>query len=149
MKRIFIILGIALTVTTAAFSQKKMAGNTKVKDQIISLEREGWEAWKTHNAAWERAHTTEDFLYVNSEGVRNKDQVVSSISSGCNIKSYSLDGFQFVMLDEKAVMLTYVATEDGICGNVKMPSKMRVSVNYVRHKGKWMEAFYMASAVSM
>ena len=50
MKKIFMILGIALTITSAAFSQKKMAGNTKVKDQIIALEKEGWEAWKNHNA---------------------------------------------------------------------------------------------------
>ena len=50
------------------------------------------------------------------------------------------------MLDEKAVLLTYTAAEDGMCGNVKMPSKVRVSVNYVRHKGQWMEAFYMATA---
>jgi hypothetical protein len=47
------------------------------------------------------------------------------------------------MLDKNAVLLTYTATQDAVCGGEKAPSLLRVAVNYVKRNGKWLEAMYM------
>jgi hypothetical protein len=47
------------------------------------------------------------------------------------------------MLDKNAVLLTYTATQDAVCGGKQAPAKLQVAVNYVRRGGKWLEAMYM------
>ena len=47
------------------------------------------------------------------------------------------------MLDKNAVLLTYTATQDAVCGGKKAPTNLQVAVNYVNRGGKWLEAMYM------
>jgi hypothetical protein len=47
------------------------------------------------------------------------------------------------MLDKNAVLLTYTATQDAVCGGEKAPSSITVAVNYVNRDGRWLEAMYM------
>lgn len=124
------------------FSQENNNATEKVKAQIISLEKAGWEAWKNKDATWFKLNTTESFLSVNADGISNKSQVIKAIND-CNVKFVSLDDFTFQMLDEKTVLLTYITTQDGVCGNVQLSPKLRVVVNYIKKDGKWLEAFYM------
>lgn len=139
---------IAIGGSPAAFSQTKMPKNPKVEAQIIALEKAGWAAWKNKNAAWFKANLTEEFLSVNSKGIANKAQVVQSTSTDCEVKSFSLNNFKFVMLDENAVLLTYTTMQDAVCSGETVPAQVRVSVNYVKRGGKWLEAFYMETAVT-
>ena len=139
---------IAIGVSTGAFCQTKMPKNTKVEVQIIALEKAGWAAWKNKNAAWFKANLTEEFLSVNSKGVSNKAQVVQSTPTDCEVKSFSLDNFKFVVLNEHAVLLTYTAMQDAVCSGETVPAQVRVSVNYVKRGQKWLEAFYMETPVT-
>ena len=41
-----------------------------------------------------------------------------------------------------------VANQVGNCGKNKLGKKIRASVNYVSRDGKWLEAFYMETAIS-
>jgi Domain of unknown function (DUF4440) len=148
MKKTMMILMIAIAATTSAFSQSKMSKNPKVEAQIIALEKAGWEAWKNKNAAWSQTNLTEDFLMVNSKGVTNKAQVIKSTLTDCNVKSFSLDNFKFVMLDENAALLTYTAMQDAVCSGETIPAQVRASVNYVKRGGKWLEALYMETPMS-
>jgi Domain of unknown function (DUF4440) len=91
---------------------------------------------------------TEEFLLVNSEGVSNKTQVVKSTATDCDVKSYSLDNFKFVMLDKNTALMTYTAMQDGVCGGKAIPANVRASVNYVKRGGKWLEAFYMETPMA-
>lgn len=143
MKKIMMLLMIALAATPAAFGQTKMSKDSKVEAQIIALEKQGWEAWKNKNAVWFQTNLTEDFVMVNSEGVENKAQVLKSTPTDCEVKSFSLDNFKFVMLDKNAALLTYTAMQDAVCNGKTIPAQVRASVNYVRRGGKWLEAFYM------
>ncbi len=124
------------------FSQDNNNAAEKVKAQIISLEKAGWEAWKNKDETWFKINTADSFISVNTDSISNKSQVIKSIND-CNVKSVSLDDFTFQMLDEKTVLLTYITTQDGVCGNVQLSPKLRVAVNYVKKDGKWLEAFYM------
>jgi hypothetical protein len=137
-----------LMLTSNAVAQSKVSASEKLKEQLIALEKSGWEAWKNKNAEWFKINTTDNFLSVSSGGTSNKTQVVNSVATDCDIKSVSLDDIKFIMLNIETVVLTYIANQDGICGNSKLPAKVRASATYVKQGGKWLEAFYMETPVS-
>ena len=141
------ILMIAIGTSSVAFSQKAMPANKKLEAQIISLEKAGWQAWKNKDVAWYKANATEDFLQVFGDGTHNKAEVLKLTATECDVKSFSLADFKFVQLDENVALLTYIATQDAVCGGKANTPKERVSVNYVKRSGKWMEAFYMETPV--
>ena len=148
MKKLLNILIVTLVFNTAGFAQTIISKAAKLEAKIISLEKSGWNAWKNKDAEWFKANTTAEFLSINSDGISNKAQVVKSTPIDCNVNSFSLDNFKFVMLNEHVVLLTYTAIQDGECGGKKLTSKIRASVNYVKRNGKWLEAFYMETPVT-
>jgi len=143
MKKMIMVILIAIAASSLAFGQTKMPNDSKVEAQIIGLEKAGWEAWKNKDGSWTRDNVTEEFLLVNSEGVSNKTQVVNATATDCEVKSYSLDNFKFVTLDKDAVLMTYTAKQDGVCSGKPIPANVRASVVYVKRGGKWLEALYM------
>ncbi len=78
-----------------------------MKRRLSLSKKAGWEAWKNKNTAFFQTTLAEDALSVHAEGVTNKSQIVKSIGSDCEVKSYSLDNFKFVMLDKNAALLTF------------------------------------------
>ncbi len=137
-----------VTFISNVFSQAKASNFENVKAQIIALEKAGWEAWKNKNPEWFKLNTAEGFISVNSEGISNKSEVVKSVATDCDVKTVSIDNFKFIMLNKETVVLTYIATQDGVCGNSKLPAKVRASATYVKQGSKWLEAFYMETPVS-
>ncbi len=148
MKKLVMILMISISVSSTAFCQTELSKNSKVEAQIIALEKSGWEAWKNKDIGWYKANTSEDFLMVLSEGTRNKTEILKATATECEVKSFSLADFQFVMLNENAALLTYTAMQDAVCGGKASAPKVRASVNYVKRGGRWLEAFYMETPVA-
>lgn len=148
MKTALMFLIVICIATTVVFGQTNMLDDKNIESQIISLEKAGWEAWKNNNAEWFQSNTTEEFLSINSSGVSDKEQVVNSTPTACDVKSVSIDNFKFVMLSENTVVLTYIAIQDGVCGEKKLAEKIRVAVNYVKRNGKWLEALYMETPMA-
>ena len=147
MKKSLNLLFIALVFNIACFGQTTL-NDAKLKAKIIALDRSGWQAWKDKDVKWFKNNTTEGFLNITSEGVSNKADVIKSTPVDCNVKSFSLDDFKFVMLDENTVFITYIATQDAECGGTKLPAKVRATVTYVKRNGKWLEALYMDTPVT-
>ncbi|MEO7674657.1 MAG: nuclear transport factor 2 family protein [Pyrinomonadaceae bacterium] len=145
MKSILMVLIIGIAASSAAFAQEKMAKgtNSSVETQIIALEKASWEEWKNKNASWFQTYLTDDALNINGSAVSNKSQIVKSTGSDCEVKSYSVDNFQFVMLDKNAALITYTATQDGVCSEKALPASVRASSVYVKRGGKWLNALYM------
>ena len=146
MRKIIVFITV-LNLFTSAFCQTKISKEEKLKAQIIALEKAGWEAWKNKDATWFKLNTTEGCMWINSEGISNKTQMLKSTVTDCDVKNVSIDNFKFVMLNKNAVLLTYTAVQNGYCGNNKLTEKIRASVNYVKHGNQWLEAFYMETPV--
>ena len=146
MKKIMMILMIAIAASSVAFGQAKMSKDSKIEAQIIALEKQGWELWKNKDTARIQGFLTDDALVINSDGVMDKSQYIKSVGD-CEVKSYSLDNFKFVMLDKNAALLTYTAMQDGVCGGKTIPARVRASVNYVKRGGKWLWAMYMETPI--
>jgi hypothetical protein len=144
--RLLLALTLALTLVTVptyANAQTEDIDEGTLEKQIIELDKQGWEAWKNNDSNWFIENTTESFQSISSDGISNKIDVVTSTPTGCHVASYSLTDFNFTKLDENAVLLTYTATQDAVCGGEKAPSSLTVAVNYVKRDGKWLEAMYM------
>ncbi|MEO8073806.1 MAG: nuclear transport factor 2 family protein [Acidobacteriota bacterium] len=142
MKKIMMILMIAIAASSVAFGQTKMSKDSKVEAQVIALEKASWEEWKNKNSGWFQANLTEDALNISDAGVSNKAQIVKFTGSECEIKSYSFDNFQFVALDKNAAMITYTAKQDGVCSGKTIPASVRSTSVYVKRGGKWLQALY-------
>jgi hypothetical protein len=138
-----LVLVAMLTVASAAFGQAGSESDKALEARIIKLDTQGWEAWKKNDASWFRENTTADFVSISSDGVSHKAEVLKSVTTDCKVAAFSLTGFKFVVLDKNAVLLTYTATQDAICGGKKAPATLQVAVNYVKRGGRWLEAMYM------
>ncbi len=136
------ILMIAIGISSVAFGQTKMSKDSKVEAQIIALEKAGWEAWKNKNAAWYQTNLAEDALQVNGGGVLNKSQIVKVAGTDCEIKSFSLDNFKFLMLDKNSALITFTGKQDGVCNGKTIPATVYSTSVYVKRGGKWLNALY-------
>jgi uncharacterized protein DUF4440 len=143
VKQMIMILVIAIGALSTAFGQTKITDDSKLKGQIIALETAGWEAWKNKDSSWTRDNVTAEFLLINSDGVSNKAKVIKATATDCEVKGYSLDNFNFVILDKDSVVMTYTAKQDGVCNGKTIPANVRASVVYVKRGAKWLESLYM------
>jgi hypothetical protein len=133
---------IAIGVSSVAFGQTKMSKDSKVEAQIIALEKQSWEEWKNKNGNFFQTLLTDEAVNITVGGLSNKSQIVKSTSSDCEVKSFSVDNFKVIMLDKDAALLTYTATQDGVCSGKTIPAKVLASSVYVKRSGKWLNAFY-------
>lgn len=147
MKKAMMIVMLAIAAAFATFGQTKMTTDSKVEAQIIALEKAGWEAWKNKDTSWVQNNATDEILVISSAGVADRAQYIKDTLS-CDIKSVSLGNFKFVMLDKDAVVMTFTAMQDGVCGGQKIAPQVRATVNYVKRGGKWLVAMYMETPIS-
>ncbi len=141
MKKIIMIMAIAIAASSVAFGQMKSKDNS-VEARLIALEKQSWEEWKNKNGGFFQTLLTDEAVNVGVGGLSNKSQIVKSTSSDCEVKSFSVDNFKVVMLDKNVALLTYAAIQDGICGGRTIPAKVFASSVYVKRGGKWLNAFY-------
>ncbi len=141
MKKLMMILMIAIGVSSVAYGQTKMSKDNSVETQIIALEKAGWEAWKNKDAKWFQANQTDDALSVHADGVTDKAQGIKDLPN-CEVKSVSLDNFKFLMIDKDAALITFVGTQDAVCGGKAQPVTVRASSVYAKRGGKWLNVFY-------
>ena|ERR1044072_3370595 len=141
MKRIVLMLVIAIGASSVALGQTKPSQDGKVEAQIIALEKAGWEAWKTKDSSWFQTNLADDYLTVHADGVINKSQVMKDWAA-CEVKSFSLGDFKFLMIDKDAALITFVGTQDAVCGGKVQPATVRASSVYAKRGGKWLGVFY-------
>ncbi len=141
MKKIIMIMAIAIAASSVAFGQMKSKDNS-VEARLIALEKQSWEEWKNKNGNFFQTLLTDEAVNVGVGGLSNKSQIVKSTSSDCEVKSFSVDNFKVVMLDKNVALLTYAAIQDGVCGGRTIPAKVFASSVYVKRGGKWLNAFY-------
>src|SRR5437764_2739146 len=87
-----------------------------IKEQLIKLEKQSWEAWKNRDGKFFQNFLSDDHVEVGFGGLTNKAEVVAFVgSSVCTVKSYTLDHFQMKMLDKDTALLTYWEEQDTVC----------------------------------
>jgi len=143
MKKIMMILMIAIAATSVVFGQTKMSDAEKTKAQLIKLEKQAWESWKNSNGSYFQSYLADSVVVVRASGTFDKAQVVKSFSSGdCEVRSVSLDDFKLVMPQEKTAILTYRAVQDVTCGGMILPSTVWASTVLIKKNGNWLATFH-------
>jgi hypothetical protein len=88
-----------------------------------------------------QANQTDDSLSVHADGVTDKAQGIKTLGD-CEVKSVSLGDFKFLMIDKESALITFVGTQDAVCGGKVQPATVRASSVYVKRGGKWLNVFY-------
>lgn len=147
MKRSLVIT--LLTVTTAVtiiLGQTRRGGgntNDSVRETLITMERQLWEAWKNKDASTYQRLLSEDSIGVGVSGMSNRADIIRVASrNDCEVRSYSLENFQVVMLDTNTAILSYRGIQDATCGGSEIPTQVWASTVFVRRGGRWQVAFH-------
>ena len=135
------ILGTDLTAI--AESSEEAA----IKEQLIKLEKQSWEAWKNRDGKFFQEFLSDDHVEVGLGGLTNKAEVVAFVGSPvCTVKSYELDHFELKMLDKNTALLIYREAQDTVCHN-PVPSPCWVSSLYMKRGGRWLNVFYQQTQI--
>lgn len=115
---------------------------SSVESRIIALEKASWAAWQKKDGSWFENNLANDWLLVNSFEVETKPEIVGGIATDCEVKSFSLDNFRFVMLTKDSALVTYNATQDAACEGNTLPKTVRSTAVYVNRGGRWLQSLY-------
>jgi len=145
MKRFLIIALVTAAAVTIVQGQTQRGRNDSgsVRETLLTMERQLWEAWKNHDGNTFQRVLSSDSIGVGRGGVDNRAAIIRDISgSDCVVRSYSFDNVQVVMLDRNTAILTYRAMQDATCGGSVLPPTVWASSVFVRRNGRWQAAFH-------
>jgi len=132
---------VAITVRSAPDEQAAL------KEHLINLEKQSWEAWKNRDGKFFQDFLSDDHVEVGFGGVAGKTDIVSVVGSPvCQVKSYQLDKFELKMLSKDTALLTYWESQDTVCHKV-VPSPCWVSSLYMKRGDRWLNVFYQQSQI--
>ena len=118
-----------------------------IKEQLIKLEKQSWEAWKNRDGKFFQDFLSDDHVEVGFGGVSNKAEIVSFVGSPvCTVKSYQLNQFELKMLDKNTALLTYRGVQDTVCHN-PVPSPCWVSSLYMKRGDRWLNVLYQQTEI--
>src|SRR6185369_17598539 len=84
------------------------AQQTKDEADIMTLEKQAWDAFGKGDGKFYEALLADEAIYVGDYGFSSKAQVVKDISSKpCVLKSYSFSNFKVTMPDKNTALATY------------------------------------------
>ncbi len=114
-----------------------------LKEHLISLEKQSWQAWKNHDGKFFQKFLSDDHVEVGFGGLTNKANVVAGVASPiCAVKSYAVDRFELTAFDANTALLTYHAQQDTSCNGNPVPSPVWASSLYLKRGGRWHNALY-------
>ena len=143
MKKLIMILMIAVSLSSAALAQAQMSDAEKTKAQLIKGENQAWESWKNSNGNYFESYLADTVVGVRTSGVFDKAQLVKAFSSGgCEVRSFSLNDFNLVMPQKNTAILTYKAAQDASCGGERVPPTVWASTVFIKKTGKWLATFH-------
>lgn len=123
--------------------------NSALKETLIDLEKQSWEAWKKRDGKFFQEFLSDDHVEVGFNGTATKPQIVAFVASPiCTVKSYSVDKFQLTIFDAKTALLTYHATQDTTCNGAAVPSPVWVSSLFIKRGKRWLNSFYQQTQTS-
>jgi len=98
-----IFLGVvfkSLVIAVGFAAQQLPVDEAALKEELVKLEKQSWEAWKNRDAKFFQEFLSDDHVEVGFGGVANEHQVLETVASAiCTVKSYELGEFQLKMLD--------------------------------------------------
>ena len=143
----FAVSLLALVCLAIASREATASESDDVKEHLIKLEKQSWEAWKNRDGKFFQDFLSDDHVEVGFGGLTNKAAVVAFVGSPvCTVKSYKLDRFEMRMLDKDTALITYWEEQDTVC-NKPVLSPCWVSSLYMKRGDKWLNVFYQQTQI--
>jgi len=132
----------------AANTAAKTAPAAPTKDELVTLEKSAYEAWKSKDAKFWDTFLSDKFVGYGSSGKLDKASATKEYTGAdCEIKTYALSDEQMKPLGNDAALITYKTTVDGTCGGQKVPANSWAAGVYVRDGDTWKGAFHAEAPV--
>jgi hypothetical protein len=135
--------GLFLSFTAPFPVRPAKEPTASLKEELVKLEKQSWEAWKNHDGKFFEGFLSDDHAEIGFGGVTSKASVVAGVASGvCEVKSYTVDNFELRMLGSDAALLTYHEAQDTKCRGKAVPSPCWVSSLYMKRGERWLNVLY-------
>ena len=132
----------------AANTPTKPVAAAPTKDALMTLEKAGWEAWKTRDVKWTEDNYSDKGFNLGPTGRTDKATMIKmATTQKCDIKSYSLSDDKMQMAGPDVAILTFKGAQDATCDGKKSPANVWSASVYVREGDKWKAAFYAEAPV--
>lgn len=130
---------------SAKRDEAKSAASDENTDDMLKVEKAVWDAWKDHDGKRIDELTAKDISFINIFGtyLPNKaDAIKDWTSTGCQVKSVSVNDAVGTMLSPTVGVLTFKGGADGTCFGQKVGPIWGTSI-YVKEGDTWKWAFGM------
>jgi hypothetical protein len=141
--RLHFLFLVLFSFATLAMAQKPAHAADTLKQTLVQLEKQSWEAWQKRDGKFYENFLSDDHVEIGSGGRSSKTEVANFVGSPvCVVKSYAVRDFELTMFNDQAALLTYHAEQDTTCHGKTVPSPGWISSLYVKRKGRWLNALY-------
>ena len=139
----------AKDANAVANSNANAAAGAPTKEQLMTLDRSAFEAWKNKDAEFWETYISDKFAGVGGPAGRmDKPAVLKHFAANeCEVKSYSLTDEAVTPLGTNAALLTYKATADATCGGTREPANAWVATVFDREGTGWKAIFHGESPI--
>ncbi len=142
MKKLMMILMIAIGVSSVAFGQTKMSKDSKVEAQLIANERAVWKSLTDGKFDAFAGWLTEDYQGFYPDQMTVKASEVAGASQ-TKFKRADLSNFKVQMLDKNNAIVMYEVSSDVTTPDGKdVSDRHRETSVYVKRGGKWLVAYH-------
>jgi hypothetical protein len=140
-RRSFALAGLGLAAGLPARAQN---APPELREELMALEREGWEALKERDRPTMRRLLADDALLIFSDGARYYKSQLLEHMLDYRLDSYSIDpNYGMRRLDLDVAALIYRVTSRGAARFDRTEtSKVLVTSLYVRRDGRWRSVLY-------
>jgi hypothetical protein len=107
---------------------------------IVAKEREGLDALKVGDLAAFSKLTADDAVFVDSQGVASKAEVMKNVA-GFRLEDYTIEDVRLVPLSSTSGLIAYKITEKGNSHGREFFSKAYVSALWTKRDGQWVCVF--------
>ncbi|MCS6806095.1 MAG: nuclear transport factor 2 family protein [Acidobacteriota bacterium] len=151
-KKIFLVLIMtsvltALGLTGAAQqSSKPVTGRDTLAQQLIALERESWQAYKSRNVQAIKALVAEDYRAYTQGGPSTRQEDIESIAQ-LTIESYSIDEPHIAPVTQDVAIIRYKCDLKGSFKGKPLKPVYATSV-WVSRGGRWQLVSYQETPLS-
>ena len=141
------VASIGVLVSLAACAPPRpapgRAATGPVREEIIAIEHQAWEAWKRKDAAFFRNLLLPNAVYVSATGLSSREDIAHGIETdNCKVGGYVLRNEEVHSLSPDVALLTLRATSDVVCGDQPVHSDAWSTTLYVRSGDAWKASFH-------
>jgi hypothetical protein len=143
------LTALLLVLLVAPAAPAQAPDNTKLKETLFALEKEGWEIIKKKDAAALKAYLSDDFQAIFVDGARVTKADFLKMLPDFNLVDYQLEADTELVVPTKDVgILLYRMTFTLGIKDAK-PEKHTVyaASSYVLRDGKWLNVYYQETAL--